>query len=364
MCNVNINLEGIKVPLMNRIMIALTVLISASSLYAADCNSVMERFEASFVNELSVEDLSELENCADNEYALAYLGGVYLQKDGPYYDEAKAVKFLTKSAQLGSVSAKIDLAESYILGSFTEVDFDKAKYFAEDIIKSKNTNNQLFAKYILAFIDAESDTSGDNVQQQVQEDLFVAAKAGYKGASNLLLNLYKDKRLGSKYSNKEILKLAARNGNMEAKFMLALELLKEKNTKSLSYIFELAHAEYLDAQIYLAKYFRYKNERDSMLYWMKAAANNGSPEMSNNYGAEILISNTNKMQLTEQNDAIKYFYYAANKGVKEAFDNIGHHYKFFYCQTKDVYFYKKAIQNYKQGTKPDKSKLGKEEICQ
>ncbi len=347
-----------------RLFIALTVLVSAPNLYAKDCNPVIERFEATFIHELTIEDLSELEACSNNKYALNYLGKVYSQKGSPYYDEAKAAKFLSSSAQLGSISAKIQLSESYLLGSFTEVDFDKAKNFAEDISKSNNTNNQLFAKYILAFIEAKKSTSGERVDQQVQKDLFTAAEAGYKGANNILLNLYKDKRLDLKYSKKELLKLAARNGNMEAKFELALELLKEKNIKGLSYIFELAHAEYLDAQIYLAKYFRYKNERDSMLYWMKAAAKNGSPEMSNNYGAEILISNTKKMQLTEEDDAIKYFYYAANNGVKEAFDNIGHHYKFFYCQTNDKYFYRKAIENYKQGTKPEKSKLGHEEICQ
>lgn len=334
------------------------------SIDAKDCNKIIERFEAYFVKNLTKVDLSELEVCANNEYALDYLGGVYAQKDGPYYDGAKAVKLLTKSAQLGSISAKIDLAESYLLGSFTEVDFGKAKYFAQDILKSQNTNNELFAKYVLAFIEAERGASGGKAKQQIQNDLFAAARAGYKGASNLLLKLNKEKKLSSEYSNKELLKLAARNGNKEAKFELALELLKEKNTKGLSYIFELAHAEYLDAQIYLAKYFRYKNERDSMLYWMKAAAKNGSPEMSNNYGAEILISNTKKMQLTEEDDAIKYFYYAANNGVKEAFDNIGHHYKFFYCQTKEEYFYRKTIENYKQGTSPEKSSLRPQEICQ
>ncbi|MHC9509534.1 SEL1-like repeat protein [Kangiella sp. M94] len=304
---------------MKRLVISLSLLVCAFSLYAKDCNKVIERFEASFVKELTMVDLSELEVCADNEYALDYLGGVYAQKNGPYFDEAKAVKFLTKSAQLGSISAKIDLAESYLLGSFTEINFDKAKYFAEDILKSKNTNNQLFAKYILAFIEVERSSSGGKAKQQIQNDLFASAKAGYKGASNLLLKLNKEKRLSSENSEKELLKLAARNGNMDAKFELALFLLKEKDIKGLSYIFELAHADYLDAQKYLVKYFRHKNERDSMLYWMKVAAKNGDPVVSNNYGAEILVSNTRKMQLTEEDDAIKYFYYAANSGVKEAY---------------------------------------------
>lgn len=353
-----------EVALIIRLFIAFIVLVSVPNLYAKDCNPVIERFEATFIHELTIEDLSELEACADSEYALSYLGSVYAHKDGPYYDKDKALKYLSKSAQLGSISAKIDLAESYLLGTFTEVDFDEAKYLAQDILKSKNTNNQLFAKYVLAFIEAGKSESGGKVRHQIQSDLFAAAQAGYKGASNLLLKLNKEKKLSSEHSEKELLNLAATNGNKEAKFELALELLKEKNIKGLSYIFELAHTDYLDAQIYLAKYFRYKNERESMLYWMKAAANNGSPEMSNNYGAEILISNTKKMQLTEQDDAIKYFYYAANNGVKEGFDNIGHHYKFFYCQTNDKYFYRKAIENYKQGTKPEKSKLGQEDICQ
>lgn len=327
---------------------------------ASNCDELSETFEQKFVENITEEDLRDMNVCSDNPYSAYYLGWALSQDNYKYFNKERAEYYLLKASTLGSTAAKMDLAESYLLGSFTEQDYSKAKDIAKDILKStKNVNNILFAKYILSYISVTSTASESVIDNDDYENLLIASKAGYRAASDLLLELTFSGKLKGKVNKIYILKLSAKNGNQDAKFSLAYKLYKEGNPDGLHLIFELAHSEYLEAQIFLVNYFDEKNLDDSELYWMKAAADNGSAIMAYYYSNRL--DSNNSERLPEEGTSIKYLTFAAENGVDNAYKAIGDYYSFFYCETGESLFYNKALENYKKI--PVKIKE-KSEFCQ
>ena len=313
---------------------------------AVNCTELSHIFETRFINEITKENLKDMEECSDNPYSTYYLGWAYSQKEYKYFNSSKAELYLLESSKLGSIAAKMELAESYLLGIFTRVDHKQASLLAKKIIDtSSNTNNILFAKYILSYISIVN-SSEESFDDRDYENLLLAAKAGYKGASDLLLTLAFNEKISSKGDKLSALRLASSNGNQDAKFSLASMLYKEKKAEGLYSMFELANDGYLQAQIFLVNYFDEKNSDASMLYWMKAAADNGSALMAYYYSNRINAAGSRR--LTEVDDSIRYLTFAAESGVNDAYKAIGDYYIFFYCETKEKIFYDLALRNYKK----------------